>query len=368
MTAHNGILALFPFLVTGSLPVAVMREMRKRGENVVVARYLPKAVGYTMDPLDDFATENRLIDMYDHMGPTGVVALDNICGERGIGMIVQVGSPWAYAQMSRLKERRPDLKMVDMLYNTGPHFHSFGIYGPVFDAVLVESRPMVDLLEGGRHGAAVHQVESGVDLVRFAPAGRAVAPASPDLVLGYLGRLSPEKNPLGFIDIVERVHEALPWMRFAIYGQGPQEAEVRAKWEASPAREVIELGGFVDHPTTALAQIDVLSVPSILDGRPAAVMEASACAVPVIGAPVGGIPELIEDGRNGHVVAPKDTARLIDLLSGWRASPERFAALRQSARAVAEARYDRIRMMDRYHAVLTDVLNGPARPLGVVAA
>lgn len=366
--SKTGILALFPFLVTGSLPVSVMRELRRRGENVSVARYLPKAVGYTMDEMEDFKSENRLIDLYDHMGPTGVVALENICEERGTGMVVQVGSPWAYSQMARLKERRPDIKMVDMLYNTGPHFHSFGIYGPIFDAVLVESRPMVELLDGGRHGAAVHQVESGVDLTRFLPGGRAMQPVSPDLILGYFGRLSPEKNPLGFIDIAEQVHAALPWMRFAIFGQGPQEAEVLAKWEASPAKDAIEIGGFVDHPTTAFKQIDILSVPSILDGRPAAVMEASACSVPVIGAPVGGIPELIEDGRNGHVVGLKETSRLISLLAGWREDPDSFATLRTEARAVAEARYDRIRMMDRYHSVLTDVLKGEARSLGKVAA
>jgi glycosyltransferase involved in cell wall biosynthesis len=368
MGRNEGILALFPFLVTGSLPMAVMRELRRRGEDVTVARYLPKATGYTMDTADDLASENRLIDMYDHLGSSGVVALENICADRSVGMVVQVGSPWAYAQLSHLKERRPDLKLVDMLYNTGPHFHSFGIYGPIFDAVLVESRPMLELLAGGAHGAAVHQVESGVDLARFAPSGRAAEPPSGDLILGYFGRLSPEKNPLGFIALAEDVHRALPWMRFAIYGQGPQEAEVKARLFQSPARDVIHLGGFVDHPTTAYGQIDILSVPSILDGRPAAVMEASACGVPVIGAPVGGIPELIEDGRNGHVVRVQDASRIIELLTNWRSDTSAFAEMRRKAHEVANTRFDRDRMMDRYHTVLTGILKSTARPLGVCAA
>jgi glycosyltransferase involved in cell wall biosynthesis len=368
MSANDGILSLFPYLVTGSLPVAVMRDLRRRGENVHVARYLPKATGYTMDELPDFAVEGRLVDMFSCQGSSGVSVLEELCRQRNIGTVVQAGSPWAYKQIAMLKERRPDLKFIDMLYNDGPHFHSFALYGQAFDAVIVESRAMLGLLEGGTHGAVAYQVESGVDLGVFFPLGRAIEPPTGQMILGYIGRLSPEKNPLGFIAIAERVLEALPWMRFAMFGQGPQEDEVKARLLNSPARDAIEFGGFVEHPTQAFRRIDVLSVPSLLDGRPAAIMEANACGVPVIGAPVGGIPELINEGLNGHVVALGRTDRLAELLAGWCANPASFAALRSQSRILAEARFDRTRMMDRYHRVITEVRDGTPRPVGVVSA
>ena len=364
----QGILAVFPFLVNASLPVAVMREMRARGHDVTIARYLPVAGGYSMDPLEDFVAEGRLIDLEAHLGESGTDALEAIVEERGIGLVLQIGAPWAYPQLALLKERRPALRLLDTLYNNGPHFHSFALRGVGYDGVLVESGEMVRLLQGdASRGARVIQVESGVDIVRFIPAGRAVLAPEADLVLGFVGRMSPEKNPLGFVSLAEQLHEQLPWLRFVMFGEGAMAGDVRARIAASPAAAAIHFAGYADHPTTALAAIDVLVVPSLLDGRPAAVMEANACGVPVIGAPVGGIPELIEEGRNGFVVAPRDTARIAALLTGWRADPGGFAALRVSARAVAEARFDRRRMMDAYEAAYRDTLARPARPVAVLA-
>lgn len=365
--AARGILALFPFLVVGSLPVSVMREMRARGHDVTVARYLPVAQGYTMDPLDDFAAEGRLIDLSEAIGPYGPDRLEALVAERDIGLILQIGSPWAYSHLARLKERRPELRLLDTLYNNGPHFHAFAHYGSCYDGVLVESREMVRLLEGGPHGAWVRQVESGVDISRFVPAGRAAQPPAPELVLGYVGRMSAEKNPLGFITLAEALHATRPGLSFIMFGEGAMAAEVKARIAASPARAAITFAGFADHPTTALAQIDVLVVPSVLDGRPAAIMEANACGVPVIAAPVGGIPELIEEGRNGFLCPPRDAARCAALVGALQEDPARFAALRETAREVAEARFDRRRMMDAYEAAYLDTLAASARPLPCLA-
>lgn len=363
----RGILALFPFLVNGSLPVAVMREMRARGHDVTVARYLPFAKGYTMDPLADFAAEGRLIDLSASLGPNGTEALEAIVAERDIGLVLQIGAPWAYAQLARLKERRPQLRLIDTLYNTGPHFHSFAHYGGCFDGVLVESREMVRLLRAEMHGAAVRQVESGVDLARFVPSGRAVRPPESDLVLGYVARMSPEKNPLGFVALAEQLHLLQPWLRFAMFGEGAMTEEVRARIASGPAQAAIRFEGYADHPTSALAAIDVLVVPSLLDGRPVAIMEANACGVPVIGALVGGIPELIEEGRNGFLVGPRDVARVAELAAGWRADAPSFSALRETARQVAETRFDRRRMMDAYEAAYLATLAQPARPVACLA-
>jgi glycosyltransferase involved in cell wall biosynthesis len=363
----QGILALFPFLVKQSLPIAVMREMRARNYDVTIARYLPLANGYSMDALEDFAAEGRLIGLDDHLGESGTDALERIVDDRDIGLVLQIGAPWAYPQIARLKERRSALRMLDTLYNNGPHFHSFALRRGCFDGVLVESREMVRLLEGASQGARVMQVESGVDIARFVPAGRSIAEPEPDLVLGYVGRMSPEKNPLGFVSLAEHLHAELPWLRCVMFGEGAMTAQVQARIAAGPAAAAIRFAGFASHPTDALAEIDVLVVPSVLDGRPAAVMEASASGIPVIGAPVGGIPELIEEGRNGHVVTPRDHARIATLLAGWRQDLKAFARLRVSARLLAETRFDRERMMDAYETVYRETLARPARPVAICA-
>jgi glycosyltransferase involved in cell wall biosynthesis len=210
-------------------------------------------------------------------------------------------------------------------------------------------------------------VENGVDVSAFAPRE---APAAADgLVVGFLGRLSPEKNPLGFLELAERLHADLPALRFRIAGNGPLEAEVRARVDASPARASIELLGHCPDAAAVLRELDVLVVPSRHDGRPNAVMEASAAGVPVLGAPVGAIPELIEEGRNGHVVAATATDRVRDLLAGWLRDPATLARMRASARAIAVERFGDRRMFDLYEAVFRAHLDESASlPAGRVAA
>jgi len=359
----GSILAIFPYLVAGSSPLAVMRELLRKGTDVTIARYLPSATGYTMDQAADFVAGERLLDLHQHLGLSGVDVIERIVRARACSIIVQAGSPWAYAHLARVKERMPSLRVVDLLYNTGPHFHSFASYERVFDDVIVESAAMFAELTARACRSRIHKVESGVDLGEFAPRAHRPGWNGGVFTLGYVGRLSPEKNPLGFIALAERIAESLPWVRFAIFGQGPLQAEVIERLERSPVTSAIRFGGFVRHPTEAYGAIDALLVPSILDGRPVSVMEASACGVPVLGASVGGIPELIEDGRNGYVVGRSDAPRIIEILSSWADDPEKHSRMRYEARVVAELRFDRRQMMDAYYRTFRDISTFPARAI-----
>jgi glycosyltransferase involved in cell wall biosynthesis len=71
----------------------------------------------------------------------------------------------------------------------------------------------------------------------------------------------------------------------------------------------------------------------------------------VIAAPVGGIPELIEDGVNGHLVKPSDHAEIERIIKSWLEHPARFLELRRSSRFKAERDFDGQRMVNRYAAV-----------------
>ena len=65
-------------------------------------------------------------------------------------------------------------------------------------------------------------------------------------------------------------------------------------------------------------------IPSRLDALPRAVIEATVLGTPVIGTAVGGIPEILDDGRGGVLVPPEDPAALAEALTTDR---ERLAAL-----------------------------------------
>jgi glycosyltransferase involved in cell wall biosynthesis len=305
--------------------------------------------GYTRDAAYDFAAADRLLDMTDAPGLKGIDRLERLVREREIRLLVQVGSPQAYRQLPYLKERIPNLQILDTLYNPVGHTISHFLYEGAFDGVIVESVAMRDyvLANTAKRNPRVHLVESGIDLDEFKPSPRQTM--MPDsLTLGYLGRMSPEKNPLGFVMIAERLHASHPTLRFRIFGEGGMEREVRARADASTAKAMITFEGYAAHARDALHAMDVLVVPSKLDGRPNAVMEASGCGVPVLAAPVGGIPELIEDGVNGHLVSLNDHARFERLVGAWLDDPAVFSRLQRSSRAKAESDFARQRMLERY--------------------
>jgi glycosyltransferase involved in cell wall biosynthesis len=154
----------------------------------------------------------------------------------------------------------------------------------------------------------------------------------PGDVFLYLGRLSEEKG----VDTILRAwrpgHRTL-----LVAGSGPEEDRLRAM--APPG--VVFLGS-VDGSAVPglLRRARALLLPSIwYEGQPRVVLEAYAAGVPVVASDIGGLPELVEDGRSGFVVPPNEpeawAAAMDKLLAdqeavrlgqrGWRLWEERFS-------------------------------------------
>ncbi len=87
-------------------------------------------------------------------------------------------------------------------------------------------------------------------------------------------------------------------------------------------------------------QADVFCLPTYGDSNPWVLLEAMACATPVVSTPVGGIPGMLEDGRAGVLVPHGDPRALGEALRALLADPERRAELGARGRARCEAHYD----------------------------
>jgi FkbM family methyltransferase len=348
-----GIVALLPFLVEGALSLNVLRALRAKGADVAVAYCANGGGGYTPDPMTDFAEENRLIDLSEI--PPNLLR-DRLCREfetRETRLALQIGALALYPVLPYVKERLPTLRVVDILYNEVGHSLNHFLYEACFDGVIVESQHMARFVRNGtlKPDPNVLVVESGIDLDRFSPGGR--RPGEAPLRIGYVGRFTPEKNPLGFIDLFERLAERLPRLTGAIAGEGPMSEEIRTRLAASPAADRLKYLGRVPMVSDVLHAIDVLIVPSTLDGRPNVVMEANACGLPVIGAPVGGIPELIEQGRNGYLAGPSEVDRIAHWLRMWDEHPQLLSAISSTSRSYAEAHFDKHQMVVDYAAAFS---------------
>jgi glycosyltransferase involved in cell wall biosynthesis len=168
----------------------------------------------------------------------------------------------------------------------------------------------------------------------------------------YLGRLSREKG----IETLLRAHAAAQgsWP-LVVAGTGPLADEFKAKYPA--ARFVGHVAGDVLGETIAGAAAAV--VPSEwFENCPMSVLEAMAHGKPVVGSRMGGIPELVADGRTGLLFAPGDVNELKEKLDTLVASPGLRQAMGSAARACVENKFSLARhnagLMAIYRSVLDE--------------
>ena len=173
-------------------------------------------------------------------------------------------------------------------------------------------------------------IRNGVDSERFVP--RADGARSDAAVVGYVGRLSPEKHPELFLRTAARVHARLPQARFVVIGDGP----LRGALEALAARlcigDVVTFEGECDDMPARYQGLDIVLSTSWHEGTPLAVLEAMACGLPVVATDVGGVPELIVSGATGWLAPAGDEAAMARRALALLQSPETMHRFGHAAR------------------------------------
>lgn len=263
--------------------------------------------------------------------------VDHVVETRGVDLVWLAGSRAGYRMLPGLRARNPRLRVVDLLYNTEGHVDDNRRFKDAIDVVACEGPAVRDwLLAHGETPDRVVAIPNGVDLTRHTPRDR--PPARSHQRVGFVGRLSEEKDPYAFLDLAAACAD-LP-ARFELAGVGPLESRVRARVRALELRDRVVVHGAVDDVPAFLRDLDLLVLPSRLDGRPNAVLEALASGVPVVASRVGELPDMVDDGLTGWLYPPGDPAALAAAVRGALTDPERRASAAAAARRAAEERFD----------------------------
>jgi glycosyltransferase involved in cell wall biosynthesis len=159
-------------------------------------------------------------------------------------------------------------------------------------------------------------------------------------VVGTVAVLRPQKALEILIAAAERLRTRFPDIRVVVAGSGPEEQRLRELAAARGVADVVLFLGLRHDIADVLAAFDVAVICSDFEGTPLAVVEYMAAGLPVVATPVGGVPQLVEEGTTGLFVPTRDPAALADAVAALIADPERRARMGASARKRQRAERD----------------------------
>lgn len=135
-----------------------------------------------------------------------------------------------------------------------------------------------------------------------------------DFVIGIVGRLTRQKGHKYLLEAVSILARKTKEVRLLVIGTGELEQELRQYSRTLGIEKYVDFLGYRGDVAELYSLMNVLCLPSIFEGLGLALVEAMMCGIPVIGARVDGITEIIEDGVNGYLFPPRDSAALVDIL------------------------------------------------------
>ncbi|MGA3221985.1 MAG: glycosyltransferase, partial [Acidimicrobiales bacterium] len=235
------------------------------------------------------------------------------------------------------------------------------------DAVICISeytRSQLMYLSDAAHWGKLRVVHCGADLARY----QYRPPPAPGGGFSVLcvARLAPQKG----LDILVRAIGALVEggtdVHLTIVGAGPLEATLRRRAERCGVAARVSFAGAVgqDEMAAYYARADVFCLPSFAEGLPVVLMEAMATGRPVVATRIMGVPELVEEGVSGLLVAPGSVDELAGALRRLAASPDLRESFGRAGRLKVEQAFDAVRCAGQVAEVFDEMASGGLRRPG----
>jgi glycosyltransferase involved in cell wall biosynthesis len=243
------------------------------------------------------------------------------------------------------------------------------------DAVIAISAEIRAALLSRRVSAArIHDIPNAVDLKKFHPVApddkrrlveKLQLPNDKTLVI-YAGRLSRAKGLPMLIEAWPTVIAKHPELCLVIVGSGRISFDncedyvkefVRAHHLESHVQFFPESANVHEY----LQAADLFIFPTEYEGFSLALVEALGCALPVAVTSVGAAPDLIQEGQNGFLFPPKDSAAMLTAIDAALAARARWPEIGAAARA-SVTRFDLAVVADQYLALCRDLTRTPPRP------
>jgi glycosyltransferase involved in cell wall biosynthesis len=210
----------------------------------------------------------------------------------------------------------------------------------------------------------LHVIANGVDFTRMHYSSRTAARERYGMpcdafVIGSVAVLRPEKDHCAMVDAFALLVGEFEDCLLVIVGDGPSAGEIKSRIALHGLEDQVLMLGAVRDVGTVLPGFDLFVSASLTEALPLSIVEAMGAGVPVVATSVGGVPELLENGRSGVLVDSGDPIAMASELRLLVNDSAARSTLGEAGRRRA-TRFDAAVMADQYESVL-DALCGSKR-------
>ena len=207
-------------------------------------------------------------------------------------------------------------------------------------AIVAPSRAVARVLrEQGVDSRKVEVIPYGFDFHRFGARDPAVVarvreewPSGAGPRLATVARLHAEKGHLHLLDALEALAREGAGARWLIVGDGPERAALEAQVHARGMGDRVRFAGWRTDVLDIVAAADVVVQPTLHEAFSQAMVEAMALGTPLVISDVSGVEDVVENGRSGLVVPPRDSKALAAAIRTL-SEPEAAASIGQAGHA-----------------------------------
>lgn len=348
------VLFLVPNLETGGaerqLTELVTRMDRARFTPIVVCQ---KGGGPFYEEIAGAGIEVHRLEMHGRGDPRYPIRLAAICRNAGVGAMVIRG--FSTGVIGRIVGRMLRIRPLIMAeHSTGridpdPKKRPIErLLAPLADGVIAVAKGQIPYLvdDKGYDPARIQVIYNGIDVREWIPLPRdreaanelRIPEGAP--VAGILAMLRPEKDHATFLEAAKLVWQRVPEARFLIVGEGAERESLEALAKKLGLEQRAIFTGRRADVKRIVSLFDVSVLTSVtVETFPMSFLEAMAMAKPLVSTPAGGIPEMIDEGKNGYLVPMRDAPALADALAGLLSNPARARAMGAASRRIVEQRF-----------------------------
>jgi glycosyltransferase involved in cell wall biosynthesis len=175
-------------------------------------------------------------------------------------------------------------------------------------------------------------------------------------ILTTIAVLRPPKGIQHLIDAMPAILEAIPDAYYLIVGDGEHRAELEARAKSNKVNDHVIFAGYRSDIANLMAISHIFVLPTLGDALPTVIAEAMAASKPVIASAIGGVPEMVSDGKSGILLPAGDSQKLAEACIQLLQKTEEAEAMGKYGRQVALERFNIAEQVKKTEAIYKDLL------------